>query len=198
MKVHHKRKHGESLALEPKTSVCDNCGEEFTHTPYRDRRFCSKSCSSPEEGSEWAESISDSMNPSEIADRMKGSDNPLFGVTGKDHPCSQPSGGSPIETGYGITVRSSWEKELVDFFERRGISYEYEPFEVEYEDGFYTPDFLVGDKIVEVKGHSSEKDIKKARRMVESDYEYVVIGSSRADMPADLFVEWPGYEVVEW
>jgi hypothetical protein len=88
-----------------------------------------------------------------------------------------------------IKYRSSWELKSIEFLEENQISYEYEPFYIEKEDGtFYLPDFLIdynGDKILlEIKGFirgdkgnlNEELKIKSAKKFCdEKSFKFIYL-----------------------
>jgi len=127
-----------------------------------------------------------------MSNALTGEKHPLYGVTGKDHPSYGVVSGLKLqkvdETGH--TVRSYWEKEIDLMLHKAGINYEYESktFELSRE-LTYTPDFIVEDKIIEVKGWPNEISKKRAKLFMEKhpEYEYIVVGNK---IPCDVFVSW--------
>ncbi len=64
-----------------------------------------------------------------------------------------------------IKYRSSWEKKIIELFENEKIFYQYEPFLIEKENGFYKPDFLLNyngkNILLEIKGFIRGRQGKK-------------------------------------
>lgn len=65
-----------------------------------------------------------------------------------------------------VLVKSSYEKNFVEFFEKNGIAWDYEPYTIKTSTGWYLPDFIikVGKRttMIEVKGYL--KDIKEYKK----------------------------------
>ena len=98
------------------------------------------------------------------------------------------------ETGH--EVRSGWEVEVDLMLHELGIDYEYEPQSFSLPCGDYWPDFIVGDKVIEVKGWAREKCITKAKQFCEeySEYEYIVIQGNGPRMPSDKHISCSSIE----
>jgi len=92
------------------------------------------------------------------------------------------------ETGH--EVRSGWEVEVDLILHELGIDYEYEPQSFSLPVGDYWPDFIVGDKVIEVKGWAREKCVTKAEQFCEeyNEYEYIVIQGNGPRMPSDKHI----------
>lgn len=86
------------------------------------------------------------------------------------------------------TVRSSWEKKIAKLLIENEISYSYED-EFVLSKGSYYPDFITGECVIEVKGWSNDRSIKKADWFMEEfpEYKYVVVG---AEIPCDIHIPW--------
>lgn len=109
MKSHHKQVHGASI--KGITNTCDHCGDEFTHDPSAKRQYCSHSCANtvkaltdnPMENKESRKRLSETLSGRSrevtwgdaISEGLSGDDHHLKGVTGEDHPGSNPSVGVP-------------------------------------------------------------------------------------------------------
>lgn len=104
------------------------------------------------------------------------------------------------ETGH--IVDSGWEEEIDLLLYNDGVEYMYNT-----DDGFptfkvngkyYTPDFVVGNCIIEVKSSyyydlQEEEIYEKAAWMTDNDgWRYVVVGDKK--FPCDVFVEWENRE----
>lgn len=72
--------------------------------------------------------------------------------------------GQMVKTDRGETVKSALEKEVADWMYAHGIDYTYEP---DVDQTQYVPDFLVGDKLVEVWGvrMSDKYDSQRKEKM---------------------------------
>lgn len=91
-------------------------------------------------------------------------------------------------TGIPHKVRSSWEADIASLLIANNIVYEYER-EFKLTDGSYFPDFLLSDHVIEVKGFSDERSIRKARSFMQRfpSYSYVVVGD---ELPCDTHLSW--------
>lgn len=88
------------------------------------------------------------------------------------------------------TVRSGWESETDLMLYDAGYDFEYEPGPFKIGDGReYTPDFKVGDDIIEVKGYVWDDEDQRAKQFMEAhpEYRYIVIGT---ELPADEWLPW--------
>lgn len=127
-----------------------------------------------------------------ISRAMSGKNHPLYGKTGKDHPKYGIVSGLKLqkvkETGHA--VRSNWEKEIDLLLHNSEFDYQYEPetFELNRE-LTYTPDFIVEDIVIEVKGWPNAISKKRARIFMEErpEYTYIVVGNR---VPCDIFIDW--------
>lgn len=91
----------------------------------------------------------------------------------------------------GYSVDSGWEKEIGFILEDCGVDYERGPiFDMETWEK-YSPDFISGRFVIEVKGYY--KMPKKAKEFMElhDEYFYVVIGEYQ---PCHIFIEWDDRE----
>lgn len=106
--------------------------------------------------------------------------------------CTNPAQQIEVEE-TSHTVRSRWEKKIDILLFQSDFEYQYEPRVFELETYHYTPDFKVGDVIIEVKGYASSASIEKAKQFRQryQEYQYVVVG---AEMPADRRIEWKSRE----
>lgn len=101
----------------------------------------------------------------------------------------EPTYPTPYEVdGISHYVRSSWEEEIAKLLSENDVPYVYEP-EFELSIGSYYPDFVVASSVLEVKGFSSERSVRKAEAFMSefSDYTYVVVGD---EIPCDVHVPW--------
>ncbi len=139
----------------------------------------------------YGETHSDEVR-AQISESIGGENHPHYGVTGKDHPSYGKVSGLKLQTveETGHTVRSNWEKEIDLMLHNAGINYEYESRTFELSDELtYTPDFIVEDVIIEVKGWPDDKSKRRARLFMQgfSQYTYLVIGNK---LPCDIFIKW--------
>lgn len=182
---------------------CDNQVYKFS--------YCSRDCANkttwknrdnPAKRPEVREKISEAKKgwtfkmPEEgkekISEAMSGENHPHYGKTGKDHPKYGKLSGLKLQTveETGNTVRSNWEKEIDLLLHKASITYEYEPKTFELTDELtYTPDFIVGDIVIEVKGWPNDISKKRARIFLEErpKHHYLVIGNK---VPCDTFIPW--------
>ena len=85
-------------------------------------------------------------------------------------------------------VRSSWEEEIATLLVENDFSYCYEK-EFQLSIGSYYPDFVLEADVVEVKGFSNERSIKKATSFIDEfpAYRYIVVGDK---IPCDIHIPW--------
>lgn len=92
----------------------------------------------------------------------------------------------------GNTVASAWEAEFDRRLHELGATYEYEGETFDIGDGqTYTPDFIIGDLVVEVKGGIwTGWSIERAERFRDQypEYTYMVVGND--SVPCDIHYEW--------
>ncbi len=86
------------------------------------------------------------------------------------------------------SVRSSWEEEIAMLLAENGFQYVYEE-EFELSVGSYYADFVVDEVVIEVKGFSNERSVKKAAAFIDEyrEYTYVVVGDQ---IPCDVHIPW--------
>lgn len=95
------------------------------------------------------------------------------------------------------TVRNGWERKIDLMLHDAGFNFEYESKAFHIGDGRkYTPDFKIGDTIIEVKGHDWGNAVERAERFMDHhpQYRYVVIGNG--DIPCDVHFSWGSRENV--
>ena len=101
-----------------------------------------------------------------------------------------PAGVLNIEVGEtGHTVKSYWEEEIDVYLHNLGIEYGYEPETFQLDGRAYTPDFIAGDTVIEVKGYARETDVRRAEQFLNErpEWTYVVVG---AELPCDIHIPW--------
>lgn len=116
-------------------------------------------------------------------------------ASGEREPAS-PQTINVEETGH--TVDSSWEKEIDLLLHGSDFDYKYNTDEdfvkFDVDDSTYTPDFLVGNCVIEVKGYlgynyNKDRVDERAKRLKEHDeWEYIVVGS--VELECDEYIEW--------
>lgn len=126
-----------------------------------------------------------------IASSKRGEDNPRYGE-GVPHP-------DPITVeSTGNVVKSGWEAVVDEVLNSLGVDYRYEKETFPVSDSTYTPDFILGDVVIEVKGFPYQRGVEKALEFVSeySDYKYVVVGGMEAkdEMPHDVFIDMDSVE----
>lgn len=104
-KIHHKLKHGESIAID--TSTCDGCGDTFKYYPSDKSGVYCPSCVSDDSVS-WG------------GTKLFGEDNPMFGKTGRDNPMFGKTGeDSPTwRGGYDDTYNGEWHSKRKEALQR--------------------------------------------------------------------------------
>ncbi|MDY6768666.1 MAG: NUMOD3 domain-containing DNA-binding protein [Candidatus Nanohaloarchaea archaeon] len=127
-----------------------------------------------------------------ISEASSGSNHPFFGLTGEDHPTYGNVSGLKREyvEETGHTVRSLWEKEIDLMLHQAEINYEYEPETFKLSSGLtYTPDFVVDDIVIEVKGWPDDTSKKRAKKFLQvfPRYTSIVVGN---EIPCDIFIAW--------
>ena len=120
-----------------------------------------------------------------ISDAKMGESNPRFGKS-VPHP-------EPIKVdSTGHIVKSGWEATVDRILSDMGVDYEYEGETFRLEKSTYTPDFIFGNVVIEVKGFPYQRGVRKAMSFLRQypGYEYVVIGGDEAkdEMPYDQFI----------
>ncbi|QSW99107.1 NUMOD3 domain-containing DNA-binding protein [Haloterrigena alkaliphila] len=85
-------------------------------------------------------------------------------------------------------VRNGWEAAVDIISHDAGFDYTYEDLSFELSERTYTPDFVVEDIVIEVKGMVWENDETKANEFMDRhDYTYLVVGS---ELPCDVHLPW--------
>ncbi|MDY6761606.1 MAG: NUMOD3 domain-containing DNA-binding protein [Candidatus Nanohaloarchaea archaeon] len=133
-----------------------------------------------------------------MAEASSGQNNPWHGMTGEDHPAYGNVSGLKLQTveETGHTVRSNWEKEIDLLLHKSGFDYAYESRTLELSAELtYTPDFFVGDTVIEVKGWPDELSKKRAKKFLQEfpEYTYIVVGN---EIPCDIFIAWDERETL--
>lgn len=86
-------------------------------------------------------------------------------------------------------MRSGIERIFAGEMDLRNIPWEYEKQTFQLQDRRYTPDFFIGNRIVEMKGRASESDVERAYQFLElhgDDWKYFVCGDTKIEtIPAD-------------
>jgi len=109
-----------------------------------------------------------------ISEAMSGENHPHYGKTGKDHPKYGKLSGLKMqeveETGH--TVRSNWEKKVDLLLHKSNLEYKYEPKTFKLTDELtYTPDFIVDNIVIEVKGWPNDISKKRAKIFMQEQPE---------------------------
>lgn len=109
-------------------------------------------------------------------EKRTGEDNPMYGRTPEFKSCG--------------LYASEWEAEvhmLIPEFEHEGVT-------IEGPGWTYTPDFVNGNTIVEVKGHVfRESIIEKFEWLLNTDWFVIVVG---AELPCDVHIEYDNREEI--
>lgn len=176
-----------------KVDVCERCEVVFEHPPSTKRKFCSRECSDrgrddPGKERVVVECDGCGCNIKLTPSRVERSNN---------HYCSIECRGAGYYDGMvevselGLRVRSNWEKEFVLGLEKRNIPFQYERT-FNLESRVYSPDFLVGDVVIEIKGWGRENDVERANDFMQEypQYNYVVVQGSGNKLPADKWYSW--------
>src|SRR3990167_10761688 len=85
-------------------------------------------------------------------------------------------GVSGIRLDLGFYCRSRWEANVARILHRLGIPFEYEPIHIRTSVGTYTPDFRVGNKLIEVKGYMTSVSLAKITEARSQGHRVQVIG----------------------
>lgn len=154
-----------------------------------------KKISEAKKGQTWTMS---EEGKKKISEAMSGENHPHYGKTGKDHPKYGKLSGLKLQTveATGHTVRSNWEKEIDLSLHNSELNYRYEPKTFKLTDELtYTPDFIVEDIIIEVKGWPNDISKKRAEIFLEEkpEYTYLVIGNK---IPCDIFIAWEDRDIL--
>lgn len=86
------------------------------------------------------------------------------------------------------SVRSSWEEAIGRLLVSHGFAYEYE-VEFPLSAGSYYADFVLDEHVVEVKGFSNDRSVRKADAFMREfpEYTYVVVGD---EIPCHRHLPW--------
>ena len=151
--------------------------------------------------SKWWDSLEKEEKQDLVERQQKSIDYPVCDISGDANPMRdpevaakvsealkghEPTGGYPHNVRYdedlGHVVRSDWEHDVATALQEAGVGYEYEP-EFELSDSSYYPDFLVDDKVIEVKGNvemwGRAEKVKEFLEIYGDDYNLVVVGDER-------------------
>lgn len=182
-----------------KVDICDNCGDVFEHPPSTGRRFCSRRCT---------DSGRDYNFEKEIVEVECSKCGSILGrppsriERSNNHYCSiECRGAGPYGKNYYIEeadvyVRSEWEREFILELLDRDIEFKYEK-RFNLENRVYSPDFIIGDVAVEIKGYGTEEHVDRAKDFMNEkcSYEYVVIQGSGVKLPCDEWYSWENRDV---
>ena len=180
-----------------KVDICEECGTVFEHTPCLDRKFCSRKCSDPNRENPGKKLVG--VECSECGSMLKR--HPYRIERSDDYYCSMECrGGGPHGTNHYIeeidlNVRSGWEKEFILELLDRNIEFEYEK-RFNLENRVYSPDIIIGDVAVEIKGYGVQGSVNKAKDFMNEveKYEYVVIQGNGVKLPCDRWYSWDNRE----
>ena len=110
-----------------------------------------------------------------------GENHPCYGVTGEDHPAygTTPTFKKVYVEETDRYVDSEWEREIDVLLHNSGVRYEYEPRTFGFSSWTYTPDFIAGETVIEVKGHDWGSAVERAARFMREypEYHYVIVGN---------------------
>ena len=180
-----------------KVDICENCGVVIEHPPDTSSKFCSRKCSDPNRENPGKKLIE--VECSECGSTLER--RPSRIERSNNHYCSMECrGGGPYGKNHyieevDINVRSGWEKEFILELLERDVEFEYEK-RFNLENRVYSPDFIIGDVAVEIKGYGTQEHVDKAEEfMGEVDsYKYVVIQGSGITLPCDEWYSWDNRE----
>lgn len=92
----------------------------------------------------------------------------------------------------GHSVRSKWEEEIGLLLKANGIPYGYETKTFKLNDGTsYTPDFIAGNNVIEVKGLLYDRQKKKYREFNElyPELKFIMVGNGSEEI-CDIHILW--------
>lgn len=91
----------------------------------------------------------------------------------------------------GHSVRSKWEEEIGLLLKANNITYGYETKTFKFNGTSYTPDFIVRDNVIEVKGPLYDLQRKKYREFNElhPKLNFIMVGSG-SDEICDIHIPW--------
>lgn len=158
---------------------CDNCGRPFNKPPSKvwEHNFCSDKCRIEY----WKKS------PLHVPEALKGKEHPNYGKVNYPKPYY-------VEE-LGHSVRSKWEEEIGLLLKANNITYGYETKTFKFNGTSYTPDFTVGDNIIEVKGPLYDLQRKKYREFNElhPELNFVMVGNGSEEI-CDIHIPWKDRE----
>lgn len=150
-----------------KTYVCKFCDKSFITLKSKNRKFCSKECSSKyfeithKGGKFKKEKNPNYKNGDKLKQKWKSG---CFNNRKQSEKLYTT--GKKIEE-FGVVFRSSWEYEYAKFLNKNMIKWEYEPKRfILKEGGYYTPDFYLieEERFVEIKGYWWKKSKERFER----------------------------------
>ena len=192
-----------------KVDICEYCGDVFEHSPTKDKTYCSRKCADEdkklkgkvkgENNSKYVERVK--VNCAECGSQLKRTQRRVERST--KHYCSIKCRGAGHHGGLvkidelDMYVRSSWEKEFVLELENRDINYEYEK-RFQLENRVYSPDFMIDDIVIEIKGVSRPDDLDRSQEFMDEhpEYEYIVLQGNGERLPADKWYSWDERDIV--
>lgn len=163
-----------------------------THTEETKRKI-----SEANEGNSLTEETKSQISET-LKGKTEGEKNAMYGVTGEDHPAygnSRRGSEKYYSEEYGHIIRSSWEEKIANLLSTNDIDYEYEDVTFYYDEFTYTPDFFVGEYVIEVKGFADARSKGQASMFMEvnsDEYEYIVLSEEK--MPCDIHIKWKNKE----
>lgn len=91
----------------------------------------------------------------------------------------------------GHSVRSKWEEEIGLLLKENNIPYGYEARTFKFNGTSYTPDFIVGDNVIEVKGPVYDWQMKKYGEFNElhPELNFILVGNG-SDEICDIHIPW--------
>lgn len=91
----------------------------------------------------------------------------------------------------GHSVRSRWEEEIGLLLKTNNIPYGYESETFKFDGTSYTPDFIVGDNVIEVKGPVYDWQMKKYKKFNElhPELNFIIVGNGSKEI-CDIYIPW--------
>jgi endogenous inhibitor of DNA gyrase (YacG/DUF329 family) len=165
---------------------CAYCGKKFEVDPYRkyDARFCSERCFG-----KWMSQHNPSYGGLSDSHRGKISIALQNYYSSHPHPITYPKPYYVDKLGH--SVRSKWEEEIGLLLKANGIIYGYEARTFKFNGTSYTPDFIVGGNVIEVKGPFYNWHKKKYKEFNEAfpELNYIMVGSGSEEV-CDIHIPW--------
>lgn len=173
-------------------AACPKCGSKYPDTPDGNTAFC-PTCDEVQKRRKWVE-----YDPlREMAEYPFEVEPGVIQLGKRKYRVKQT----------GHIVDSRWEADIDQRLAEQVPEHQREPEQFKIDNGYYWPDFRIGDIIIEVKGIQHEDMLdsavykSKSFRERNPELTYVVIGDEDSkEIPCDEWFKYPSdrFEAVEW